>query len=90
MSTACEAIERINEPRFMIRKYDDNDNIFESSANTASAVTSSSTSTKLNQNNYYNEYREGILEIANSFLKMLLNQMVDNTMIAAAVKADVK
>ena len=30
---------------------------------------------------YYNEYHDGILEITNSLLKMLLNQVVDNTMI---------
>jgi hypothetical protein len=36
------------------------------------------------------EYYEGIIEIANSLLKILANQMVDNTMVAVAVKADVK
>jgi hypothetical protein len=40
-------------------------------------------STKAQQNYYYNEYHEGISEISNSLLKMLLNQMVDNTMVAA-------
>jgi hypothetical protein len=33
-----------------------------------------------------NEYREGIFEIANGFLKILTNQIVDKTMAAAAVK----
>jgi hypothetical protein len=37
-----------------------------------------------------NEYYEGILEIANSLLKILLNQTMDITMMAVAVKADVK
>jgi hypothetical protein len=35
------------------------------------------------QNYHYKEYHEGILEIANSFLKILTNQMVDKTMVAA-------
>ena len=30
------------------------------------------------------KYHEGLLEVASSFLKMLLNQMVDKTMVAAA------
>jgi hypothetical protein len=72
-------------------KYDNNnDNIYESSANTstiAAPISSSpyvsSTSTKPDQNHYYNEYHEGIIEIANSFLKILTNQTVDNTMVAA-------
>jgi hypothetical protein len=42
------------------------------------------TSTKpQNQNHYYNEYHEGILEIANSLLKILTNQIVDKTIVAA-------
>jgi hypothetical protein len=72
-------------------KYDDNDqgNIIESSASTIAAATSSSpyasshSPTEIHQNYYYNEYREGILEIANSLLKMLLKEMVDKTMVAA-------
>ena len=50
---------------------------------TALAISSSHSSTKSNQNYYYNEYHEGILEIASSFLKILLNQTVDKTMVAA-------
>jgi hypothetical protein len=42
-----------------------------------------STSTKPYQNYYYNKYHEGILEIAKGFLKILLNQLVDKTMVAA-------
>jgi hypothetical protein len=71
-------------------KYDNhNDSIFESSVPaTAAAVPSSYASphshyTKVPLNYYYNEYQEGILEIASSFLKILLNQTVDNTMVAA-------
>jgi hypothetical protein len=57
-------------------------------ASTTSTAISSSpyashSSTKSHQNYYYNEYHEGILEIANSLLTMLLNQLVDKTMVAA-------
>jgi hypothetical protein len=38
---------------------------------------------KMLQNYYYNEYHEGILDIANSLLKILTNQIVDKTMVAA-------
>ena len=52
---------------------------------TATVISSSSsptsTFTKTYQNRYYNEYHEGILEIAKGF-KGLLNQLVDNTMVA--------
>ena len=71
--------------------YDNNDNIF-SSTTTSEAVpyTHTFTSTQSqNQNHYYNKYHEGILEIAKGFFNILLNQLVNNTMVAA-VKADVK
>jgi hypothetical protein len=66
-------------------KYDNNNgNIIQSSmSTTAVAVSSSHSSTKVHQNYYYNEYHEGILEIAGSLLKILLNQMVDDTMVRA-------
>jgi hypothetical protein len=35
------------------------------------------------QNRYYNQYHEWILELAKGFLKILLNQLVDKTMVAA-------
>ena len=35
------------------------------------------------QNRYYNQYDEGLLELAKGFLKILLNQLVDKTMVAA-------
>ena len=38
--------------------------------------------TKYDDNN--NEYLEALLEVASSFLKILLNQIVDKTMVAAA------
>jgi hypothetical protein len=36
-----------------------------------------------NQNHYFDEYHEGILEIAKGFLKLLINQLVDETRVAA-------
>jgi hypothetical protein len=83
----------MNPDRYAIiynNKYDNNnDNIFESISNsTTVAAISSSSSNKVLQNYYYNEYHEGISEIANSLLKILANQIVDKTMVAA-VKADV-
>ena len=53
---------------------------------TVAAIASSpstSSTTKPHQNHYYNEYHEGILEIAKGFLKILSSQLVDNTMVAA-------
>jgi hypothetical protein len=65
-------------------KYDDNCSIFDSGSNIATAASSSPSTTKpQNHNHYYNKYRERILEIANSLLKILLNQIVDKTMITA-------
>ena len=64
-------------------KYDNNDNIFESSITGAAAISSSHSTAKSNQNYYYNEYHDGIIEIANSSLKILLNQMVDKPMVTA-------
>jgi hypothetical protein len=66
-------------------KYDNNDSVFDSRSTTSTAISSSHShsSAKVHQNYYYNEYREGIIEIANSLLKILLKQMVDKTMVAA-------
>jgi hypothetical protein len=66
-------------------KYDNNDNVADISIGTAAVISPP----KPNQNHYYNEYHEGILEIAKGFLNILLNQLVDKMMVAA-VKADVK
>jgi hypothetical protein len=100
LKAVIEAL-RMNPDRYKIiynSKYDnnDNDNIFDNSNSTASAPISSSSpypspsphslSTKVHQNYYYNEYHEGISEIANSFVKILTNQMVDKTMVAVAVE----
>jgi hypothetical protein len=73
-------------------KYDSNDSVFDSNSGdgtAAAAISSSRSSTKTNQNCYYNKYHEGLLELAKGFLKLLLNQLVDKTMVTA-VKADVK
>ena len=48
---------------------------------------STSTFTKP-QNYYYDKYHEGILKLAKGFLSILLNQLVDKTMVAAAVKGE--
>jgi hypothetical protein len=48
-----------------------------------SSLSSSSSYPKPYQNNYYNEYHEGILEIAKTFFNGLLSQLVDKTMAAA-------
>ena len=65
-------------------KYDnDNESIFESITGAVAISSSPNFHSKVNQNYYYNEYHEGILEIANSLLKILTNQIVDKTMVAA-------
>jgi hypothetical protein len=80
---------RMNPDRYAVifnSKYDNNNdgNIFENNnSNKSSAISSSHSSAKPSQNYYYNEYHEGILEIANSLLKILTNQIADNTMVAA-------
>ena len=78
---------RMNPDRYAIiynSKYDNNNSIFDRSNSTTSvAMSSSPRPTKVHENYYYNEYNEGIFEIANSLLKILLNQIVDKTMVAA-------
>jgi chorismate mutase len=85
LKAVVEAL-RMNPDRYKIiydSKYDDNCSIFDSNIATA-ASSSPYTTTKLqNHNHYYDQYREGILEIANSLLKILTNQIVDKTMVAA-------
>ena len=95
LNSALVAVEalRMNPDRYPViynSKYDNNNgNIFESSNSTTAAASSPyasphfHSSSKPNQNYYYNEYHEGILEIANSFLKILTNRMLDKTMVAA-------
>jgi hypothetical protein len=71
-------------------KYDSDDNVSNGSSTTTVPISSSSSSystfPKAYQNYYYNKYHEGILELAKGFLNILLNQLVDKTMVVAAVK----
>jgi hypothetical protein len=93
MITAKEKALRMNPDRYAViynNKYDNdgNDNVFDSSRGTiaVAAIASSlsaPTSPKPRQNRYYNEYYEGILEIAKGFLNILLSQSVNKTMVAA-------
>jgi len=78
LKAAIEAL-RMNPDRYKIiydSKYDSDDNV------------STSAFTKP-QDYYYDKYHEGLVESAKGFLKLLLNQLVDKTMVTA-VKADVK
>jgi hypothetical protein len=85
---------RLNPDRYAIiynTKHDNND----SGSSTAvvevpysSSFSSSSTYHKPYQNYYYNEYHKGILEIAKTFFNSLLNQLVNKTMVTAAVKGE--
>jgi hypothetical protein len=88
LKAVVEAL-RLNPDRYAIiynTKYDNND----SGSSTAvaevpySSSSSSSPYPEPYQNYYYNEYHEGILEIAKTFFNGLLNQLVDKTMVAAA------
>ncbi len=67
-----------DESKPIVAKKEDNNTIY-LPQNTAAATLSYSP--KLYQK-YYNDYREGILEIAKTFLRMLSNQIVDKTMVA--------
>ena len=69
-------------------EYDNSDSVFDSSrgTNTAGAISppyTSSTSTKPYQNRYYNEYHEGLIELAKGFFNSLLNHLVNKTMVGA-------
>ena len=81
---AVVEVLRMNPGRYPViynSKYDDNDdNIFDGSNNTIVSISSPSSKS---QNYYYNQYHEGILEIVRSLLKILTNQLVDKTMVAA-------
>jgi hypothetical protein len=72
---------RMNPDRYAViydSKDDDNDTVSDSNGTTAVI----SLPPKSNENYNYNEYHEGILEIANSLLKILSRQTVDKTMAA--------
>jgi hypothetical protein len=87
LKAVVEAL-RMNPDRYAViynSKYDSTQSVFDSSTTMVAAVPYSHTSTSTqpqNQNHYYNEYHEGILEIAKGFFNILLNQQVDNTMVA--------
>jgi DNA-binding CsgD family transcriptional regulator len=91
LKAVIEAL-RMNPDRYAIiynSKYDSDDNVSNSSTTTAPISSSSSTYStfpKAYQNYYYNKYHEGILEIAKGFVKILTNQQVDKTMVAAVAK----
>jgi hypothetical protein len=80
----------MNPDRYKIiydRKYDNNDNVFDDTMGTtaraaisSSSPYTSSTSIMSYQNRYYNEYHEGLLELAKGFLK---SHLVDKTMVSA-------
>jgi hypothetical protein len=86
LKAVIEAL-RMNPDRYAViynSKYDSNERVFGSSRGaTATAMLSA-----ISQNHYYNEYHEGILEIAKSFLKILLNQLVDKTMVTVHLPMD--
>jgi hypothetical protein len=87
LKAAIEAL-RMNPDRYTViynSKYDGTQSVFDYSSTTTAAMPSS----PIPQNRYYNEHHEGLLELAKGFLKIMLNQLVDKTMVAA-VKADVK
>ena len=80
----------MNHDRYAIiydSKYDSDDNASNGSSTTTAPISSSSstysTFPKVYQNCYYNKYHEGILEIAKGFVKIMTNQLVDKTMVAA-------
>jgi hypothetical protein len=80
---------RMNPDRYAViynSKYDNDGSVFDKSSNTTIAAVIPSTSyspNKDHQNYYYNKYHEGLLELAKGFMKILLNQLVDKTMVAA-------
>ena len=89
LNAVIEAL-RMNPDRYAViydSKYDSDDNVSNSSSTTTAPVSSSrstySTFPKAYQNYYYNEYHEGFLEIAKGFVKIMTNQLVDKTMVAA-------
>ncbi|MGB8034766.1 MAG: hypothetical protein WCF03_13205 [Nitrososphaeraceae archaeon] len=82
---AVVEVLRMNPDSYVIiydSKYDNNDDVFDNTMDTTAgaAISSSSpcTSSIMSyQNYYYNEYREGLVEIAKVFLNSLLNQLVE-------------
>jgi hypothetical protein len=91
LKAVIEAL-RMNPDRYKIiydSKYDSDDNTSNGSTTTAPVSSSSSTYStfpKAYHNHYYDQYREGILEIAKGFVKIMTNPQVDKTMVAAVAK----
>jgi chorismate mutase len=87
LNAVIEAL-RMNPDRYAIihnSKYDNNDNVFDSSSITTAAkvpYTHTSTFTKP-QSYYYDKYHEGLVELAKGFFNILSNELVDKTMVAA-------
>jgi hypothetical protein len=80
LKAVVEAL-RMNPDRYEViynSKYNNNESVFDSNDITSVAISSPHSPKSQNQNYYYNEYRQGLLEIAEGFLKTLLNQLVDN------------
>jgi chorismate mutase len=88
LNAVIEAL-RMNPDRYAViynSKYDGDDNVSNSSSTTTVPIPSASShspSTETYQNQYYDKYHEGLVELAKGFLNILLNQLVDNTMAAA-------
>jgi hypothetical protein len=57
-------------------------------SSSSSSPYTSSTSIMSYQNRYYNEYHEGLLEIAKGFFKSLSSHLVNKTMVAAVQEND--
>jgi hypothetical protein len=77
----------LNPDRYAIiynNQHDNNENVFNNNNGTVEAVSYSHFPyLKSHQNHYYNEYREGILQTAKTFLNSLSNQLIDKTMVEA-------
>jgi hypothetical protein len=80
LKAVVEAL-RMNPDRYEViynSKYNNNESVFDSNGITAVVISSPHFPKSQSQNYYYNEYRQGLLEIAKGFLNTLLNQLVDN------------
>jgi hypothetical protein len=65
-------------------KYDNNNgSVFDNSSTTVLSSSHPYSPILQNQNYYYNKYHEGLLGLTKGFLNILLNQVVDKTMVAA-------
>ena len=89
MTSALPAVVealRLNPHRYAIiydNKYDNNDSGGTAVVEVPYSSSSSSPYPKPYRNNYYNEYHEGLLDIAKTFFNGLLDHLVNKTMMAA-------